>query len=226
MLEWWDSGTYFCNILKEFGGTGLKISENIISEDGTVYILTAGTPIYVKTADICAVTGKSNQWIGQLTSQGVMNKERTPHGSLYNLSDALHGYCEMLEARAGDDNNPQDEKIDRKKREADAKYKQAKADIASFQAKELAGEMHRSEDVANFTEDLIYYLRSALMALPGRLSVQITNIPDTAQVSEIIRKEIYAVMQEMATYKYDAKKYEERVRQRANRDAPDGDDED
>ena len=42
--------------------------QDVVVEDGAVYVLRAGTPVYVKTADICSMTGKSNQWIGQLVA--------------------------------------------------------------------------------------------------------------------------------------------------------------
>ena len=80
-----------------------KKLEKVEYEDGKLYSLEAGTPIYVKTADICRMTGKSNQWIGQLTSQGVLTKEKTKYGSLYELSAAMPAYCHMLEERAEDD---------------------------------------------------------------------------------------------------------------------------
>ena len=35
--------------------------QDIVVEDGAVYVLRAGTPVYVKTADICSATGNSNQ---------------------------------------------------------------------------------------------------------------------------------------------------------------------
>ena len=37
--------------------------QDVVVEDGAVYVLRAGTTVYVKTADICSMTGKSNQWI-------------------------------------------------------------------------------------------------------------------------------------------------------------------
>ena len=42
-----------------------KKKPEAVIEDDAVYVLRTGTPIFVKTADICAMTGKSNQWIGQ-----------------------------------------------------------------------------------------------------------------------------------------------------------------
>lgn len=205
----------------------MKTTEKVIYENGNVYVLQAGTPIYVKTADICGITGKSNQWIGQLTSQGTINKERTPYGSMYELADTLESYCEMLEERAKDtdEEDPEDSKIDRAKRAADAKYKQAKAVIASYEAKELSGSMHRSEDVEAMTEDLIFFLRNALMSLPGRVASEVAQVSDKSQASEVIRREVYAIMEEMAQYEYNPKKYRERVRERMNKNAPSDDDE-
>ena len=36
------------------------------------------------------------------------------------------------------------------------------------------------------------------------------------RVAEAIRREVYAVMEELSHYRYDSRKYEERVRQRLN----------
>lgn len=204
-----------------------KGKEAAIIENGNVYILQAGTSIFVKTADMCSAIGKSNQWVGQLTSQGTLNKSYTPHGSMYNLIDNILAYCEKLEERA--DANPaneEEEKIEKVKRAADAKIKASKAVIADLQARELQGKMHRSEDVAAMTEDLIFAVRGALMALPGRLSVEVAQVSDPAEVSAIVQREVFKIMEDLANYRYDAKKYEERVRARENLEPTnDGDDE-
>ena len=92
--------------------------------------------------------------------------------------------------------------------------KKAKAIVAVMEAQELQGKMHRSEDVADMTEDLIFAIRGMLVALPGRLAVDTAAANTPAEASEIIRKEVYKVMSELSEYKYDPKKYEERVRER------------
>ena len=185
-----------------------------VIEDGAVYILRAGTPVYVKTADICAMAGKSNQWIGQLVSQGVLHKRSTPHGSLFDLADTMRAYCEMLEARVGPELSEQEKQRNEARIDADVTLKVAKAQIAKLEADELSGKMHRSEDVAAMTEDLIYTIRGSLMALPGRLAVDVAAATTPAETSEIIRQEVYAVMRELSHYQYDPQKYAERVRER------------
>ena len=193
-------------------------------KDDAVYILQPGTPVYVKTADICALTGKSNQWIGQLVSQGTLFKKQTPHGMMFDLAQSMQSYCDMLESRSEEKGEEEQQSI-QKRLKADAALKQAKATVATLEAKELMGEMHRSEDVAAMTEDLIFTIRGALMALPGRLAVDVISAKDSAEASDIIRREVYAVMEELSGYTYDAAKYQERVRERLNKSPVASDDE-
>lgn len=194
------------------GGTGKPVAE---IRDGAVYILQAGTKVYLKTADMCAMTGKSNQWIGQLASQGVLFKMQTAHGNLYEMHDAVKAYIGNLEERQASED---DKEADLKKKQltAEVSMKQSKALIASLDAKERQGKMHRSEDVAAMTEDLIYAIRGALLALPGRLAVDVLDAETAAEASEIIRNEVYQIMEELSGYEYDPAKYEERVRDRLN----------
>ena len=203
-----------------------KVSQKAIAEikDNAVYILQAGTPVYIKTADVCAITGKSNQWIGQLTNQGTLAKSNTPYGSLYELTPNLQRYIGQIADRV-DDIDEDDKKVEQQRRKAEATFKAAKASMASMDAKERAGKMHRSEDVAAMTEDLVYAVRGALLALPGRCSVDVVAAKDAAEAAEIIRREVYAIMNELSNYRYDAAKYEERVRARLNMDALEDDNE-
>ena len=74
--------------------------------------------------------------------------------------------------------------------------------------------MHRSEDVAALTEDLLYTVRTALLALPGRLAVDVAGTSSAAEAAEIIKKEVYIIMQELSDYRYDPEKYAQRVKER------------
>lgn len=192
--------------------------------DGQVFILQPGTKVYIKTADLCSMTGKSNQWIGQLASQGVLFKIRTAHGNLYEIHDAVASYLKNLE----DKQASADEKetsLKKKQLAAEVSQKQSKAIILGLDVKERQGKMHRSEDVAAMTEDLIYAIRGALLSLPGRLAVDVMDAKSTAEASDIIQNEVYAIMEELAKYQYDPAKYQERVRERMRLEAAVGDDE-
>lgn len=199
-----------------------RLKNDVVVEDGAVYVLRAGTPVYLKTADICALTGKSNQWIGQLVSQGTLSKRSTPHGTLFELGATMRSYCGMLEARSEPEKSEKERKQEEARNAADVTIKVSKATVARLEAAELQGKMHRSEDVAAMTEDLIYTIRGALIALPGRLAVDVSAAASPAEAAEIIRKEAHKVMRELANYRYDPKKYQERVRERRKWEAESG----
>ena len=140
----------------------------------------------------------------------------------------MRAYCAMLKARAGPEKSEQEIKREEAKSAAEVTMKVARAQIAKAEADELQGKMHRSEDVAAMTTDLIYAIRGAMMALPGRLAVDVAAAQSPAEAAEIIRREVNKAMRELSNYRYDPKKYEERVRERraweadSGRDADDG----
>ena len=183
-----------------------------------VYLLRTGKTVYVKTADICAMTGKSNQWIGQLASQGMLNKRTTPHGSLYDLTETVRAYCGILENRAKEAAGKAVISLDKERLDAETSLKKSKAIKAELEANELTGKMHRSDDVADMTADLVYAIRGMLLALPGRLAIDAAASSDPVEVSALIRSEVYIIMGELAKHKYSPERYGERVRKRMNWD--------
>ena len=187
---------------------------DVIVENEAVYLLRPGLAVYVKTADICRLIGKSNQWVGQLVSRGTLHKKKTPHGIMFELSNNMQDYCAMLDARAEPEKSDADLKRENAKSAAEITLKAAKATIAQLEAAELQGKMHRSEDVAAMTEDLIFTMRNMLAALPGRLAVDVAAAESAAEAADIIRREVHSIMAEIAKYRHDPAKYEERVRER------------
>ena len=198
--------------------------EAVISTEDSVYILQSGMNIYVKTADICSLFGFSNQWAGQLTSQGILNKTKTPQGNLYNLVNSVKSYIESIENKVS--KTEDEKKIEKAKSAAELKLKAAKASIAQLQADELKGRMHRSEDVERLTQDMCYTIRNMLLGMPGRLAVDVANCDSAEECSVIIRDAVNAILEELSNYQYDPKKYEELVREREDMDdKPQDDDE-
>jgi phage terminase Nu1 subunit (DNA packaging protein) len=173
------------------------------------------TPGYCKTEDLANLFGLTGQWINQLTRDGVIKRRDTPAGKRYNVVESVRAYTQYLRDKAAnraDKGVPEDKELE--KFEAEIKIKKAKADIAELEAQELQGIMHRSEDVAAMAEDLIYTVRDSLLALPGRLAVDVAGVSTAAEAAEIIKREVYAVMKELSQYQYDPAKYAERVRER------------
>ena len=83
-----------------------------------------------------------------------------------------------------------------------------------LQLNELEGKMHRSEDVEAVMTDLVYAIRSMLIALPGRLAVDVSSTTSAQEASEVIKKEVYKILDELSEYKYNPEEYAKRVRER------------
>jgi len=180
-----------------------------------------GSKITVETevseAELAVVLGVTGRRVRQLVEDGVLHQSRKGRYFLCESVRLFFAKRNQIDA--------EDLRLDRARRDADVQLKASKAAIAKMTADELKGKLHRSEDVAAMTEDLIYEIRGALIALPGRLAVDVAAATTPAEASEIIRKEVHKVMRELANYQYDPKKYEERVRERMDWSDGDSDDE-
>ncbi len=173
----------------------------------------------VSTGELALVLGVTARYVRQLAEDGILVKSSRGR---FNLTQSVQAYIESKGSDEPDEEEQRsDREINRSRMSAEAKLKNAKAEIAELDAQERKGKMHRSEDVAAMTTDLIYAIRGALLALPGRLAVDVIGVNTAAEASEIIRREVYHVMEELAAYEYDPAKYEERVRERLRLEAMD-----
>ena len=179
------------------------------------------TDTEVSTSELACVLGITARYVRQLTEDGQLEKIKPGR---YMLCASVQKYINSREAVTEDD-----AKLEKIKRSAEVTLKHSKAQIAKMEADELKGKMHRSEDVESMTADLIYAIRGSLLALPGRLAVDVAAVKTPAEAAEVIRKEVAMLMQELSQYQYDPKKYEDRVRKRMDWDTEigpgDGEDE-
>ena len=159
----------------------------------------------VDSKTIAALFDMTPRRVQQLTKDGVIAAVKEGNANRYDLLPTIQRYIRYLTAKAnGREPSKKDSEIEGRRLEAEADLKRSKADIAALQLSELEGTMHRSEDVEAVMTDLVYNIRSMLVALPGR----------PAEASEIIRTEVYKILTELAGYKYDPEVYARRVRDR------------
>ncbi|MFR4977737.1 MAG: protoporphyrinogen oxidase, partial [Butyricicoccus sp.] len=104
--------------------------------------------------------------------------------------------------------------LEEAKLRAEVDLKEAKASAAQMELKELQGKMHRAEDVEAITTDHVLFFRSMLMAMPGKLAVDVSNLHTAAEISERIKQECYFILESLADYKYDPEEYKKRVMER------------
>lgn len=174
----------------------------------------------VATTELAAVLGISARRVQQLAQDGILD---TVERGKFELGAAVQAYIRFL---GRDAMTEEDKKLESAKRKAEATLKLSKAKIAKAQADELSGQMHRSEDVAAMTADLIYTIRGALMAFPGRVAIDAAAITDAAEEAEYLRKEVNILCAQLAQYRYDPKAYEARVRERMSLGEKDHEDDD
>lgn len=169
----------------------------------------------------------SERRVQQLAKEGIIIATKQGNANRYDLRPTVQRYIRYLSEKAyGKEANQVDAEAEKRKLVADADFKRSKADKAALQLKELEGKMHRSEDVEAVMTDLVYTIRSMIMALPGRLAVDIVSVKTSAEASEIIRAEVYKILEELSTYQYDPEEYARRVREREGWTEVTDDDED
>lgn len=167
------------------------------------------------SAIIAKLFGVTERRVQQLAKDGIIPvAQQRPYK--FDLLPTVQSYIKHLSDKA---NGKEQKSTDTVQAEADklraeADLKQSKAKIADMQLKELEGKMHRSEDVEAMTNDLVYTVRSMIMALPGRLAMDVVQLTNANEASALIRSECYKILNELAGYKYDPEAYQRRVRDR------------
>lgn len=166
-----------------------------------------------------AIIGKlfdlSDRRVQQLAKEGILPTASTrPYK--FDLLPTVKAYIKYLSDKANgkEVKNADTVQAEADKLRAEADLKQSKAKIAEMQLKELEGKMHRSEDVEAVMNDLVYTVRSMIMALPGRLAMDVVQADTANEASAIIRAECHKILNELAGYQYDPEVYQRRVRDR------------
>ena len=62
--------------------------------------------------------------------------------------------------------------------------------------------------------DHVLYLRSLLMAMPGRLAVDLAGTHTASEQADKVKAEVYWILENLSEYKYDPEAYKQRVTQR------------
>ena len=164
---------------------------------------------------IAKIFGVTPRRVQQLAKDKIIPAESTrPY--MFDLLPTIQTYIKYLSEKVAgrEQKTPDTAKAEADKLRAEADLKQSKAKIAEIQLKELEGTMHRSEDVEAVTSDLVYTIRSMIMALPGRLAMDVSQVTTASEASALIRAECSKVLNELANYKYDPEEYQRRVRDR------------
>ncbi len=162
--------------------------------------------------------------ITRLDQDGVIAREETEKGQLYDIADSVEAY--FREKYEDPEENRELLKARNTRVKAESSIKESKATIAKLEAKELQGKMFRVEDIKAITEDYFYEIRNMINALPGQLATEVAGSDNAAECAVIIRTGINRMLMHMQQYRFDPARYKERVRERIKWEAEKDDTED
>ena len=173
----------------------------------------------VSSTELAVTLGLTVRRIQQMAQDGTISSLGK---GKYPLAESVQRYIKFI---SGSPMDKAERDIEKTRRAAETQIKVSKASIAKLEAEELKGTMHRADDVAAMTDELVQYVRESLLAMPGRLAVDVAAAETAAEAAEVIKKEVFAVLKTLSEFKYDPKKYEERVRERRSWSGCDADEE-
>lgn len=176
------------------------------------------------TSVIAKIFGVSTRRIEQLKAEGIIKGEGRP--TKYDLLPTIQAYIKYLSDKAnGREKKQTDAQLGTAKLEAEARIKKAKAEMAELELKELKGELHRAADVEAITTNHVLAVRSMLMALPGKMAVDLAAAKTAAEAADIMDREIRQIELNLSEWKYEPEEYKRLTRERQGWNEHDRDDE-
>lgn len=164
-------------------------------------------------AVIARLYGTDVRRIQQLNTAGVIKGQGRP--AMYDLLPTIQALFKyQRDLIQGKEKSQTIANLEEEKLRAETEIKQSKAAVAKMEQEELEGKLHRAEDVEAITTDHVLFLRSMLMAMPGKLAVDLGGTHTPAEQAERVKQEVYFILDQLANYKYDPEEYKKRVMER------------
>lgn len=177
-------------------------------------------PEKVTKKDLAKLFGLSARRIEQLKQDGILFGEGNP--AKFPLVENAKAYTKYLSDKAyGREQKKGAAELEKEKLEADVRIKKAKAEMAEQELKELKGELHRAEDVEEITTNHVLLVRGAIMALPGRLAVDLAGTHTAAEQAARVQEEVNGLLEVLSDFSYGPEEYARRVRERQGWDERD-----
>jgi len=157
--------------------------------------------------------GLSIRRIQQLASEGIFPYTKEKGIYYFDVPVVIKKYISYLQDCL-QKRTKNTEEQERQKLDAEIRLKEARASMVELELNELKGKMHRGEDVEALFEDVAATTKSLLMALPGKLAIDISKINTPAEASERIEKDVFQILNELAEYEYSSEFFSARVQER------------
>lgn len=146
----------------------------------------------VSTQELSKVIGISTRHINRLDDEGVFKK--IGRGQ-YRLCESVQTYIENY-IRPKDD-----EKSGISYNDEKALLTKAQREKAEIELAELREEIYRSDYIIPILQELLLGVRNRLLAIPQRCAPQVMAADELIDVQEIVKREIYDALTELAEWK-------------------------
>jgi phage terminase Nu1 subunit (DNA packaging protein) len=167
----------------------------------------------VNTAAVARVIKSSDRNIRDLAKNGVLTYVKQKGAYRFNLLQAVGEYCEYLRGLAFK-RQATDEELDKQKLIAEIGIKEAKREKSELELSEMKLSLLSVDDVEAIMTDHVYMVRAALLALPSRLSVDLSHISDANAISARLRGEVESMLLDFADHRFNKGKFEKMMRDR------------
>lgn len=174
-------------------------------------------PEILETKYIAQLLSVTPRTIQLLTKEGILHADGAKNSRHYHTFQTVQDYLDYKIDKSSN-KVATSKDLARQKMMADINLKNLKAEETSLKIQELKGQLHRSEDVENFTVDLCIEIRSLLLSLPGMVSIELANMKDPAEISALLKNEVCNILETLTKYQYDPEKYRKRAYERHNID--------
>ena len=143
----------------------------------------------IGTSEFSKLVSKSDRWIRQLTSQGILTQ--CGRGK-YKLGETLAAYIEYMSGgKAGD------EKLSHA--DVKAEHEMLKKEKTELQLQQMRGELHSANDVRALMGEMVLSAKSKILSIPVRISPQLEGESAKA-IEKKLNDEINNVLSVLADY--------------------------
>ena len=146
----------------------------------------------ISTQELSNIIGISTRHINRLDDEGVFAK--VDRGQ-YRLCDSIQTYIKKYVRPNSEEDNETSYSKEK------AFLTKAQREKAEIELAELREEIYRSAYIVPIFQELLLGVRNRLLAIPQRCAPQVMAADELIDIQEIIKREIYDALTELAAWK-------------------------
>lgn len=139
--------------------------------------------------------GVTERRVRQLVKDNII--ERQKNGN-YNLCTVTKQYIAYIKNNNTEANY---KKISEKKLNEQFLHEKAKREMAEIKLASMKGEIHHSKDVKRVLTEMLSNFKTKICSIPKKIATQINKTMTTAEIENLIEKEINNALTELTEYK-------------------------